>query len=613
MVLRVPTITQRSTTGGSGRPASAPAADTSIGEAVERTGARIVAAGKDVEKYQARKQKLAQDNSKRVALTADQGYASELSDILHNPEDGYYSSRGAIASDGYGDVDKKITELRTKWGGTINSEDLLATELYQASSTTRERNAGEGASRHARDQGRLAYLGRLKAGVGESINDAVNNRIDSDAQNDSIERGKLLLDEQGEAEGWDAETTRIKKESYLSVVHEQTTISFLATNTLAAKLYYDGHKDEIDATKRPALEEKLKNMGVRDRAQLLAETMFDPDKTIEDMTKKLNKEVKDVEVRDATNARLKTMRTEQNNAEARVAKERVEAATRIIETGGTIDDIDPLTWSAMKVNEREAIQAHQKRVKDRQEPETDFEYYATLGQMAVDDPGAFIQMDLNTEARSKLSNVDFKHFVNEQIDLSQQMASGGGRFSVQEAPSLLTPVKRLTENYMQARGLKKTSQLTKVDKQRLGVMINRADNKIRSLEEQKRAEGKTGTAAKALPSEIEQILGQQAIIISLSEGPLSRATKLPAGAILPDDLSSDDFFGADDTEVYVPIEQIAPATVDGIKARLVHFNGSPLTDTEIANIYALKVLEQQGVVSKEVVAEKLKNFHRVGN
>lgn len=136
-------------------------------------------------------------------------------------------------------------------------------------------------------------------------------------------------------------------------------------------------------------------------------------------------------------------------AQAETSKEIME----LIEKGGSVDDLDVETRTALAGDVLDEARSYEKKKRSSEVIETDSQFFVDLSQMVTDDPAGFMAAN-PMEWRNQLDDTDFERFVS----LQSQMKTEGPTKSA--APSVATMLST-SDAALRAAGITKTGKGSK--------------------------------------------------------------------------------------------------------------------------------------------------------
>lgn len=188
-----------------------------------------------------------------------------------------------------------------------------------------------------------------------------------------------------------------------------------------AQQYYAQVKNQIAGTDTTKVEKALNVGSTRGESQRQADKILAEQTLTEQEAVAKAREIKDPEVRDATEERIRreyTERAQQAKAQRDGAFQR--SSDTLERSRGNVDAINPTDWSQLTLAERSSLRAYGKQLLEGVPTKTDLSTYYSLQKMAVNPAtrDKFLKHNLLKE-RAYLSESDFKSLVELQTGMQK--------------------------------------------------------------------------------------------------------------------------------------------------------------------------------------------------
>jgi soluble lytic murein transglycosylase len=225
-----------------------------IGEALAQGGARVANA---TDRLAGRAIEMRREDDALKVEQAFAGWSDRERAFLHDPERGVYTRRGSNAVTAYDEASKWWDEsAKTTIEGLENPNQQ---RLMQSMLARRRDAALDGVARHVARERQTAmgetWTARLR-GIEQDAAAAFNDEGKVNALLEEADSGTIFWGRrQGLSEDGIALSRRAARSSIRSSVVERMALS----DPIAAKAYYDQHKDEIDGTTQVKIERALKS------------------------------------------------------------------------------------------------------------------------------------------------------------------------------------------------------------------------------------------------------------------------------------------------------------------------------------------------------------------
>lgn len=239
------------------------------GAQLARAGAQLQEGADQVARTQLWKAGL--DNEAR-AKDLDNQFSQDVSNLLWDPQNGYFTTKGANAINARGGVKTRIDELRQKYLGMAQNADQ--TRMITDVLSRRLQLADDQMARHATSQNMVYQDEVSKARLANSANDAALNAGDAKTVQLLYNTGLTEIMAQGQREGWGADVLQAKRREYDTDFHTKQVQKRLADNDpLAADAYFKANKGSIDIAKAATIEAHLKDEVLKRRAQMVDDAL----------------------------------------------------------------------------------------------------------------------------------------------------------------------------------------------------------------------------------------------------------------------------------------------------------------------------------------------------
>jgi hypothetical protein len=255
----------------------------------------------------------------------------------------------------------------------------------------------------------------VKAGIKTARDEAVLNYMDPEKVKRSIQLQESLIMQGASGKPpalVQAEVQEVRSQTHASVIERRLTNG----DDTGAMKYFEAVKGEItDPTSLKHLETALNEGKLRGQSQRTSLSIV---RGSADLGEALEKTlaIKDPKLQDEVRSRVKDYFQTKKAAEKERQDELFQAAANFTEQ--TKERPDPVTWSALDLSQRNAIDARIKQLKEGVQPETKWDSYYELKTLASSPAtrSQFLQTNL-LQYRTQFADTEFKELVNLQTSL----------------------------------------------------------------------------------------------------------------------------------------------------------------------------------------------------
>lgn len=500
-----------------------------------------------------------------AVLDADRELIEHETTTLHDPQKGALNRRGrdafGLPEEVLGGFDAKAAEIEKR---LTNDQQRYS---FRRSAIARRLDLDRTVQRHV--------AGQIKAFDDQTTESYIANETDSAIASGDPERISLGLDRTRAAlvdhqrrNGLPDVWLNQKIAAVSTKVHGGTIERLLANGQdVAAKAYYDAHKDEINGAALPQIEKAIEVGSTRGESQRQADAILLKHRDLGAAIAAARK-IDNPTVRDATETRVKDYFATARAAEEERRTQAFRRAARALEQGGGVmERVSPgdIALLADDPGKLHALETRSRQVREGVEPVTDYQRYYDLMGLASEDAtrSKFLRTDL-MEHRHELSNRHFEELTRLQSTLRSGKAEDetldGYRTKKQVVDDALASVK-----------IDPTPKPGTKNAEKVNVFRRRVDEEVLALQRQ--------TGKKATSKDVQEIVDRLMI-----QG------KVPGSGYIFDDtkrlyeLKPGEGFAVDADEI--PI-----AEREKIEQALKR-NGRPVTPATIVELFRLKHLKR---------------------
>lgn len=188
------------------------------------------------------------------AKDADNQFAGWVRERMYG-EGGFMTLSGRAAVDGRSAFESELEAKRREYGSKLTGG---AAQSYTDASTARVNQTLQTSIVHTANERKQWFSDASAARLNTFSEDAVAAFNNPAKVNMNIAAGQAEIRQQGAMLGWDADTLRNREAEYISEVRLNTALRTLAADPVAAKKYYDEHKDQLTGPHQFKFEEALK-------------------------------------------------------------------------------------------------------------------------------------------------------------------------------------------------------------------------------------------------------------------------------------------------------------------------------------------------------------------
>lgn len=187
------------------------------------------------------------------AKEADNAYANELREAMYG-EGGFMTLQGRNAVDQRKAFEERAEEIRKR---NANGLTPGAARAYQTASQARIQSVYQQSIVHTANERKTWFAEASTARVETFMNDALANFNKPDLVTKNIGAGIMEIREQGQMQGWDADTLRRREQEFVSGIHKNVTLRMAQDDPLAADAYMKARANQITGADLYSLEGTL--------------------------------------------------------------------------------------------------------------------------------------------------------------------------------------------------------------------------------------------------------------------------------------------------------------------------------------------------------------------
>lgn len=292
-------------------------------------------------------------------------------DLTVGEKDGFIQQKGKSVLDGklYNDYTQRFNDAANEIGAELTSDRQR--ELYRQRAGMAGLQYRENIMQHVVRERDAMAKEVTKNGIDLEVKNVALRWQDPNTIGMSLVRAKGLLDAEADRESW----TEQKREEVFSEIKSKVNTSVIM-NALAANNYgyasqwYKQNKGDIVGDEAIRVQSALKDSGVK------AESQAAMDKIVAKFNDKgaaldAAKQIKDPNIRDATETRVRQYFADVADVDNRRRNEAFVGAANAVEKAGSIDSIDPASWSLFGPSQRAALTTLAESVRKGESPKQD--------------------------------------------------------------------------------------------------------------------------------------------------------------------------------------------------------------------------------------------------
>jgi hypothetical protein len=266
----------------------------------------------------------------------------------------------------------------------------------------------------------------LQAFLENSRNSAISQATDPRAIGLELQRQVDAIRTHAPQLGLGPEQLQKQIDATRSATHVGVIENLLAQEkSKTAQIYFEEAKDQISGEQIARLEKALKEGSTRKEGQTQADAILAAGGTLTEQREKA-RQIDDADVRDQVMTRLEhewSVREVQQRQDTEAA---LKTAYDIVDRTKDVSKIPPTAWVSFSGGDRSALRAYAERLAKGEPIETDDTVYYSLMLQASGTPGYGTPQDFAKQNllayRGKLSDGDFKHFVELQTSIRNNQA-----------------------------------------------------------------------------------------------------------------------------------------------------------------------------------------------
>lgn len=189
------------------------------------------------------------------AKDADTQFSQALSELQYHPESGYMGRQGRAAAESYGDAVQSAQSLQRRVLDTIS--DPRARNLASPALEARTTAAVQAMSRHAAAEGHKWKVQSSQSRAETTLLNAANDPTDPQLFASALNAAHAEADAQGELQGWDTETTELRKRTYSDFAYERRYVAWAAKDPVGALAHFAQHGQAMTPMERQQTAQRL--------------------------------------------------------------------------------------------------------------------------------------------------------------------------------------------------------------------------------------------------------------------------------------------------------------------------------------------------------------------
>jgi hypothetical protein len=407
------------------------------------------------------------------------GFEKPLTNRESDPASSFYNKMGRNAYDGLDGEKEYIEELSR--GLLENAETEGERRQLNALIQNRKASIFDAYGRHALREYKQWDISTHEGAAQNAVRNGVNSVI-VDTNNrmapinkeliDQLEIGRVEFGSALRKKGVSEEEVRAQTDIYESNFHKQVIVSLMQDNPAKAKFYFDKFSDNINPDTRKSISDELDRAGRIQEAQTNADRIM----MLGDDPMKYTKEIKDPEIRNATEQLVRIYQADRERAKGL----REEAQIRDVWQSLFVN---PNPKNIPKTLPPDQYLRMMKYVEDKasgKDIETDWNSYQMLIKEAANPQtrAKFAQRNLYTEMRPFLADTEFKEVLRIQAGINE-----GKKETKLDLDRVFTNQQVLTQRLEQA-GINAAPKPGTKEAEKLAKFQQRVDMVIRQKEKQ---------------------------------------------------------------------------------------------------------------------------------
>lgn len=358
---------------------SAPLENFGGGQSVSDTGAAIQGLAKQTNDIFL-EQKKAADNA--IGQDVFAKLTQKKNALIYDPKAGAMTKKGQDALSVVGDYGQQFTDYADQVASTLSNDEQRAQFTHFRREVGDDLNSTLTKYTYGESQNLQNQI--AETALKSAQDDAILNYHEPDKIQSSIDLQTNLLTNTLTKQGMPSEVIDQKvKEAKSTTLTGVVDRMLVNGQDIAAKAFYDQHKDSITAANAITLEKALETGSMRGESQRQSDKIVNDNDNLSDALDDA-RAIKDPKLRDETTKRVKEYFADQQTAQKTDDDNNFRDASDIIENnGGNLDQVPPQTLAKMSSSDRASLEKRATQKKNGVEPESNSEQFYDLQTMAT--------------------------------------------------------------------------------------------------------------------------------------------------------------------------------------------------------------------------------------
>lgn len=351
------------------------------------------------------------------AMQAESELLKSKNDLFYNDKDGYYKQKGQGALESMGDYEERYQKKVSEIESTLTSDRQR--EMFRNKALAVGVEVNGSLQKHAFSEGQKYDEQQSKSYLENLKTDAVLNYSTPGKVGANLVEMEAKINEYADRNGLDEESKTALLRDTKSKTHSEIMNRMVNEgDEKLASSYFNTVKGDLSSDDLVRIEKVLEEGKIRGEAQSYEDQIFSKHGGSMSQAMAEARKIDEPKLRDEVTSRLKS-RFALADAEKRDRVENLHrSATDIIEAQGSVDAIPREQWAQFSLSERSALRSYAATKNKGAEPETKWEVYYDLQQLAANPSTKEQFKDLNLlEKRNDLSDAEFKELTKLQAGL----------------------------------------------------------------------------------------------------------------------------------------------------------------------------------------------------
>lgn len=335
---------------------------------------------------------------------------------LYDKENGYFTKMGknaagqsSVVMQNYDNYTKKLVES----SGLIGPYKAMAMNMI----TSKKNKIYSAVTSYDMEQTKNWQNNVYTEKVNKIFNQGILDRNNPELLSENLKQGYNAIELQAQSQGWDEDTTKLKKSEFASRFHEGVISAYISDGSLKSEEYYQTHKSEILPDKHNSILNAVTLNERRYAARDITENLIARGYSLEQAYKEIDK-IDNFELQSDVRSQYESKMRENDRILASQEAEKSQASwDKVV---NTLQSDPENAYQAIDVTQSpEAIKAQMSYIEQMRrfgEISTGHQVYLELQEKMTYDAEGFKNTDLNMY-RSFLSENDFKRFKKAQDEI----------------------------------------------------------------------------------------------------------------------------------------------------------------------------------------------------